>query len=117
MRNTGIPQHPFGFDMRLHHREQRGRRRFGKARIDDPLHSGRAGGVDHCLMLTDPLRVRRSEEHTSELQSLMRISYAVFCLKKQRRSTVAVTDVLPVCTLLSEYGASSTRDDSCFDWI
>src|SRR3546814_4483041 len=27
-------------------------------------------------------RVRRSEEHTSELQSLMRISYAVFCLKK-----------------------------------
>src|SRR3546814_7060458 len=28
-------------------------------------------------------RVRRSEEHTSELQSLMRISYAVFCLKKK----------------------------------
>src|SRR3546814_2627240 len=31
----------------------------------------------------DPL-VRRSEEHTSELQSLMRISYAVFCLKKKK---------------------------------
>src|SRR3546814_6542095 len=33
--------------------------------------------------------LRRSEEHTSELQSLMRISYAVFCLKKQntRRCT------------------------------
>src|SRR3546814_3823491 len=30
--------------------------------------------------------VRRSEEHTSELQSLMRISYAVFCLKKKKRS-------------------------------
>src|SRR3546814_2718700 len=30
----------------------------------------------------DPARGRRSEEHTSELQSLMRISYAVFCLKK-----------------------------------
>src|SRR3546814_2575862 len=29
----------------------------------------------------------RSEEHTSELQSLMRISYAVFCLKKKKRST------------------------------
>src|SRR3546814_7456389 len=29
-----------------------------------------------------PARVVRSEEHTSELQSLMRISYAVFCLKK-----------------------------------
>src|SRR3546814_2251832 len=32
-------------------------------------------------------RVRRSEEHTSELQSLMRISYAVFCLKKKRQQT------------------------------
>src|SRR3546814_5163534 len=30
---------------------------------------------------------RRSEEHTSELQSLMRISYAVFCLKKQEKIT------------------------------
>src|SRR3546814_8265550 len=30
-----------------------------------------------------PLHQRRSEEHTSELQSLMRISYAVFCLKKK----------------------------------
>src|SRR3546814_1580873 len=32
--------------------------------------------------------VGRSEEHTSELQSLMRISYAVFCLKKKRHQTV-----------------------------
>src|SRR3546814_9394737 len=32
-----------------------------------------------------PMRMgRRSEEHTSELQSLMRISYAVFCLKKKK---------------------------------
>src|SRR3546814_6051893 len=31
--------------------------------------------------------IRRSEEHTSELQSLMRISYAVFCLKKKREQT------------------------------
>src|SRR3546814_2156929 len=30
--------------------------------------------------------IRRSEEHTSELQSLMRISYAVFCLKKKNNS-------------------------------
>src|SRR3546814_5313934 len=29
--------------------------------------------------------LRRSEEHTSELQSLMRISYAVFCLKKKKK--------------------------------
>src|SRR3546814_2825254 len=37
----------------------------------------------------DPLereRRRRSEEHTSELQSLMRISYAVFCLKKKKQT-------------------------------
>src|SRR3546814_4183255 len=33
------------------------------------------------------LRSFRSEEHTSELQSLMRISYAVFCLKKKNIST------------------------------
>src|SRR3546814_10072228 len=31
-------------------------------------------------------REQRSEEHTSELQSLMRISYAVFCLKKKRNT-------------------------------
>src|SRR3546814_9013692 len=33
-----------------------------------------------------PGATRRSEEHTSELQSLMRISYAVFCLKKKRKT-------------------------------
>src|SRR3546814_7531279 len=32
-------------------------------------------------------RHQRSEEHTSELQSLMRISYAVFCLKKKKKHT------------------------------
>src|SRR3546814_5981489 len=34
-----------------------------------------------------PMERRRSEEHTSELQSLMRLSYAVFCLKKQNTKT------------------------------
>src|SRR3546814_20615907 len=34
-------------------------------------------------MARSPSPLRRSEEHTSELQSLMRISYAVFCLKKK----------------------------------
>src|SRR3546814_5788904 len=34
---------------------------------------------------------RRSEEHTSELQSLMRISYAVFCLKKKNQKTTSTT--------------------------
>src|SRR3546814_7128984 len=36
------------------------------------------------------LRRRRSEEHTSELQSLMRISYAVFCLKKKTNIITAI---------------------------
>src|SRR3546814_10232620 len=36
-----------------------------------------------------PSRHARSEEHTSELQSLMRISYAVFCLKKKNTPTTA----------------------------
>src|SRR3546814_10465709 len=36
-------------------------------------------------------KVERSEEHTSELQSLMRISYAVFCLKKKQTLTTIVT--------------------------
>src|SRR3546814_1756680 len=38
--------------------------------------------LDEALASPEPLRALRSEEHTSELQSLMRISYAVFCLKK-----------------------------------
>src|SRR3546814_9983935 len=37
----------------------------------------------HPLIVESPFGHRRSEEHTSELQSLMRISYAVFCLKKK----------------------------------
>src|SRR3546814_3317251 len=43
---------------------------------------GRADG-GHAP-LRHPRRAARSEEHTSELQSLMRISYAVFCLKKKK---------------------------------
>src|SRR3546814_1723450 len=35
--------------------------------------------------------IERSEEHTSELQSLMRISYAVFCLKKKTTNTKHIT--------------------------
>src|SRR3546814_8837020 len=40
-------------------------------------------------------RIERSEEHTSELQSLMRISYAVFCLKTKTSltTTIEITDI------------------------
>src|SRR3546814_1547242 len=67
-------------------RPQFARRQGSKrARIDE--HQGRLmEGADQIL---------RSEEHTSELQSLMRISYAVFCLKKKKhRSTEYNIDVV-----------------------
>src|SRR3546814_10210628 len=40
---------------------------------------------DRRSAFSRPRKCARSEEHTSELQSLMRISYAVFCLKKQKK--------------------------------
>src|SRR3546814_8121388 len=42
-------------------------------------------GLDRAFAWGLPHVERRSEEHTSELQSLMRISYAVFCLKKKTK--------------------------------
>src|SRR3546814_8331678 len=48
----------------------------------------RIGGVQQEAGVEDgDDQLRRSEEHTSELQSLMRISYAVFCLKKKKTNT------------------------------
>src|SRR3546814_5061131 len=44
-----------------------------------------------------PLKRRRSEEHTSELQSLMRISYAVFCLKKKNNCNIPSLTHLSCC--------------------
>src|SRR3546814_5940569 len=41
--------------------------------------------IGRLVDVVDMQRRRRSEEHTSELQSLMRISYAVFCLKKKKK--------------------------------
>src|SRR3546814_4678720 len=56
-------------------------------------HQAALGGARRVILLQChfsrvlPIRYRwRSEEHTSELQSLMRISYAVFCLKKKNRN-------------------------------
>src|SRR3546814_7815810 len=58
-----------------------------KLSLNDPV----AGAADRLTRtVTDRIGDRiipaRSEEHTSELQSLMRISYAVFCLKKKTKS-------------------------------
>src|SRR3546814_3454161 len=46
----------------------------------------RCGGRAWISRLLPRPRHHRSEEHTSELQSLMRISYAVFCLKKKKNT-------------------------------
>src|SRR3546814_9786143 len=45
------------------------------------------GAKNHGIVMPDADLDQRSEEHTSELQSLMRISYAVFCLKKKTSKT------------------------------
>src|SRR3546814_8283920 len=50
--------------------------------------SGRIGQQKESAVDTSPaMPTSRSEEHTSEIQSLMRISYAVFCLKKKKETT------------------------------
>src|SRR3546814_1283452 len=46
----------------------------------------------------DVHNTNRSEEHTSELQSLMRISYAVFCLKKKKTQHIKLLQLLPLTT-------------------
>src|SRR3546814_2591845 len=58
-------------------------------RGDPGLHRGQriAAACEEHL----PERIVRSEEHTSELQSLMRISYAVFCLKKKKNKRKRAT--------------------------
>src|SRR3546814_10057383 len=67
------------------------RSRLGQV-VDDVLRADAGGDVgagvaiqpDFGDVLEEGIEQRRSEEHTSELQSLMRISYAVFCLKKKK---------------------------------
>src|SRR3546814_2672064 len=59
-----------------------GERMVGKASHDRRVKFKRLATRRRARSHVD--RFRRSEEHTSELQSLMRISYAVFCLKKKQ---------------------------------
>src|SRR3546814_5444951 len=66
-------------------RARDGRQGTDDARGGDPRRAARGC---RCLIIamwrSTPGAASRSEEHTSELQSLMRISYAVFCLKKKK---------------------------------
>src|SRR3546814_2716779 len=59
------------------------------------------GLLDDAPALRTYLKAMRSEEHTSELQSLMRISYAVFCLKKKRTPYTTIPIYNPLPDLLS----------------
>src|SRR3546814_7094843 len=59
---------------------------------------------------TERRRVRRSEEHTSELQSLMRISYAVFCLKKKTRHKITKSAKRTYIRQYTERQHNKTRD-------
>src|SRR3546814_6859950 len=56
------------------------------ALYDTAVERLRADIAEYVRTGTPPPPERRSEEHTSELQSLMRISYAVFCLKKKMKT-------------------------------
>src|SRR3546814_3695335 len=90
-----VGDHGLGRDQQA--RDRRGilqRRAHDLGRVDDAglehvhvlavLRIEADGGVLGVVDLADDDGALRSEEHTSELQSLMRISYAVFCLKKKK---------------------------------
>src|SRR3546814_8766669 len=57
----------------------------GKQNLEIPC-ATRRDEIGEIARVLVTFRKNRSEEHTSELQSLMRISYAVFCLKKTKRN-------------------------------
>src|SRR3546814_8488778 len=64
--------------------------RLGPIRdLDEMLREAREGAA----VALEIEAAQRSEEHTSELQSLMRISYAVFCLKKKKQTTRDTTKI------------------------
>src|SRR3546814_9761198 len=97
---TTLCRSPFRGHHRQAPRRGRGSRLFALQRPEPGNPRGAAGrlgkgGGRARLLLRhvggEDERVLRSEEHTSELQSLMRISYAVFCLKKKQRQNSNTT--------------------------
>src|SRR3546814_2012117 len=78
------------FDVRLHRHRAIGAHHLHQL-------GGEEDGVEIVLLLVGRTLehlgdAARSEEHTSELQSLMRISYAVFCLKKKKKTKIQYKD-------------------------
>src|SRR3546814_5225071 len=76
---------------RTKHRANRVAEHLGKVGVEaEAIHGNKSQGarqraLDRFRSGDARVLVARSEEHTSELQSLMRISYAVFCLKKKKQ--------------------------------
>src|SRR3546814_4738144 len=64
----------------------------------DALGDDQSGIGAACIIGRDIGAGDRSEEHTSELQSLMRISYAVFCLKKKKEYNQSITTTQNIYT-------------------
>src|SRR3546814_8153262 len=72
-------------------RDAEQRRKAQRARIGHQLFAPQHGKDEHRRRRHREAIGHRSEEHTSELQSLMRISYAVFCLKKKQTTNTKHT--------------------------
>src|SRR3546814_4960993 len=92
-----LPDHPGAHplsQLQLHRHQPPDRHQLRLPRSEDPLLMALAKSTGEDALETAPREVStfglalgnsgRSEEHTSELQSLMRISYAVFCLQKKK---------------------------------
>src|SRR3546814_7887193 len=70
--------------------------------LDPAFQSAAAGVAVHravVMSTSGDTPLARSEEHTSELQSLMRISYAVFCLKKKKQYTHLIRQCIHIHTI------------------
>src|SRR3546814_3353004 len=96
--HRGAHGHPVYVVAALDHVLAQGASRRGHQYVVDRTVAGAADGLHffqvdrlgprHALADAQAPTQHRSEEHTSELQSLMRISYAVFCLKKKKYTKV-----------------------------
>src|SRR3546814_7396038 len=100
-------------EMHVVHAGRAGRhaREARKAPVDvlDDLGGRRALLLQHVLDQVNAA-ARRSEEHTSELQSLMRISYAVFCLQKK---TPLLTEIQTPRHTITAHSQKGTQDYTC----
>src|SRR3546814_3642192 len=75
--------------------------------------SGKGRRIKRDQRRSDQIVADRSEEHTSELQSLMRISYAVFCLQKKTKSQTTNMLILYNTLLTTRVLTRMRRDMRC----